>query len=76
MQTVLQPVEGAAPAAAMPFELLDGLEHGLAKGQPGLVALMLGEGHRDQGFGAGATILALPLPGKVKTRRSGATTSR
>ena len=64
MQAVFQPVEGAAPAAPVSFKLFDGLEHGLAKDQPGLVALMLGEGHRHQGFGAGTTILALPLPGE------------
>ena len=76
MKAISKAVEGAVPASAMSFKLFGGLEDGLAKSQLGFAAFMLGEGEGDQGFGARAAVLALPVPGEGKTRRSGSTTSR
>ena len=64
MKAISKAVEGAVPASAMPFQLFDGLEYSLAKGQFGFASFMLGESDSDQGFGARAAIFTLSLPGE------------
>src|SRR5229473_7770951 len=55
-------IEGAVPAALMAVALSDGLELGLMKRHLRL-ALVLGEGDRDQGLMAPAAVLAVPGEG-------------
>src|SRR5437764_889522 len=57
-----EPIEAAVPAALMPVALADGFEDRLPKRHLGL-AVVLGEGDRDQGLVAPAAVLAIPGEG-------------
>src|SRR6266542_6225969 len=57
-----EPIESAVPAALMPVALADGFENCLPERHLRL-AVVLGEGDRDQGLVAAAAVLAIPREG-------------